>query len=58
MSPCHNGVLVKNHFSLAGETLYIGKPGYRNTIAPAIKQQVHPRSQLRHQRSKHLWALT
>ena len=25
----HNGVLVQNHFELKGETLYIGKPGYK-----------------------------
>jgi hypothetical protein len=25
----HGGVLMQNHFSLAGETRYIGKPSYR-----------------------------
>lgn len=27
-----NGVLVQNHFELKGETLYIGKPFYKNSI--------------------------
>jgi Domain of Unknown Function (DUF1080) len=37
----HNGVLVQNHFSLVGETLYIGKPAYRKYERAAIKLQSH-----------------
>jgi hypothetical protein len=37
----HNGVLVQNHFSLAGETLYIGKPVYKKYDRAAIKLQSH-----------------
>jgi hypothetical protein len=37
----HNGVLVQNHFSLLGETLYIGKPIYRKYDRAAIKLQSH-----------------
>jgi Domain of Unknown Function (DUF1080) len=37
----HNGVLVQNHFALAGETLYIGKPSYRPYQRAAIKLQAH-----------------
>jgi hypothetical protein len=37
----HNGVLVQNHFSLLGETLYIGKPVYRKYDRAAIKLQSH-----------------
>jgi hypothetical protein len=37
----HNGVLVQNHFNLLGETLYIGKPAYRNYDRAAIKLQSH-----------------
>jgi Domain of Unknown Function (DUF1080) len=37
----HNGVLVQNHFSLVGETLYIGKPVYRKYDRAAIKLQSH-----------------
>jgi hypothetical protein len=37
----HNGVLVQNHFALAGETLYIGKPVYRKFDRAAIKLQSH-----------------
>ena len=37
----HNGVLVQNHFRLTGETLYIGKPGYRAYDRAAIKLQAH-----------------
>lgn len=37
----HNGVLVQNHFTLLGETRYIGKPVYRNYDRAAIKLQSH-----------------
>jgi hypothetical protein len=37
----HNGVLVQNHFSLAGETFYIGKPVYKKYDRAAIKLQSH-----------------
>jgi hypothetical protein len=37
----HNGVLVQNHFSLLGETLYIGKPVYRQYDRAPIKLQSH-----------------
>ena len=37
----HNGVLVKNHSVLAGETLYIGKPSYRPHGPSPIKLQDH-----------------
>jgi hypothetical protein len=37
----HNGVLVQNHFSLVGETLYIGKPVYKKYDRAAIKLQSH-----------------
>jgi hypothetical protein len=37
----HNGVLVQNHFQLSGETLYIGKPAYRQYDRAAIKLQSH-----------------
>jgi hypothetical protein len=37
----HNGVLVQNHFQLTGETLYIGKPTYRQYERAAIKLQAH-----------------
>ncbi|MDP9007356.1 MAG: DUF1080 domain-containing protein [Pseudomonadota bacterium] len=37
----YNGVLVQNHFSLVGETLYIGKPVYRQYDRAAIKLQSH-----------------
>jgi Domain of Unknown Function (DUF1080) len=37
----HNGVLVQNHFGLAGETTYIGKPAYRPYQRAAIKLQAH-----------------
>jgi hypothetical protein len=37
----HNGVLVQNHFNLAGETLYIGKPVYKKYDRAAIKLQSH-----------------
>lgn len=39
---CFNGVLVQNHFELAGETLYIGKPFYRKYDRAPIKLQAHP----------------
>jgi len=37
----HDGVLVQNHFALAGETVYIGKPAYRMYDRAAIKLQSH-----------------
>lgn len=37
----HNGILVQNHFSLSGETVYIGKPAYRPYERAAIKLQAH-----------------
>jgi hypothetical protein len=37
----HNGVLVQNHFRLSGETVYIGKPVYRQYDRAAIKLQSH-----------------
>jgi hypothetical protein len=37
----HNGVLVQNHFQLTGETLYVGKPTYRQYERAAIKLQAH-----------------
>lgn len=37
----HNGVLVQNHFELAGETVYIGKPAYHKHDRAAIKLQAH-----------------
>jgi hypothetical protein len=37
----HNGLLVQNHFQLAGETVYIGKPAYRPYQRAAIKLQAH-----------------
>jgi hypothetical protein len=37
-----NGVLVQNHFELAGETLYIGKPFYKKYDRAPIKLQAHP----------------
>lgn len=37
----HNGVLVQNHFRLAGETVYIGKPAYRPYDRAPIKLQAH-----------------
>lgn len=37
----HNGVLVQNHFALAGETRYIGKPAYHPYDRAAIKLQAH-----------------
>ena len=36
-----NGVLVQNHFELKGETLYIGKPGYKKYDTAPIKLQAH-----------------
>jgi hypothetical protein len=36
-----NGVLVQNHFELAGETLYIGKPFYKKYDTAPIKLQAH-----------------
>jgi hypothetical protein len=37
----HNGVLVQNHTQLAGETAYIGKPGYHPYDRAPIKLQAH-----------------
>jgi hypothetical protein len=37
----HNGVLVQNHFALAGETRYIGKPSYHPYDRAPIKLQAH-----------------
>lgn len=37
----HNGVVVQNHVALQGETLYIGKPFYRQHGASPIKLQDH-----------------
>ena len=37
----HNGVLVQNHFRLAGETVFIGKPAYHPYDRAAIKLQAH-----------------
>ena len=36
-----NGVLVQNHFQLNGQTLYIGKPFYKNYDRAPIKLQAH-----------------
>ena len=36
-----NGVLVQNHFELKGQTLYIGKPFYKQYDAAPIKLQAH-----------------
>jgi len=36
-----NGVLVQNHFQLAGETFYIGKPVYKKYDSAPIKLQAH-----------------
>jgi hypothetical protein len=36
-----NGVLVQNHFELQGETLYIGKPFYKQYDSAPIKLQAH-----------------
>lgn len=36
-----NGVLVQNHFQLEGQTLYIGKPFYRQYDRAPIKLQAH-----------------
>ena len=37
----HNGVLIQNHFSLKGETLYIGPPSYKAFDGAPIKLQSH-----------------
>jgi hypothetical protein len=37
----HNGVLVQNNFELTGETLYIGKPYYKQYDSAPIKLQAH-----------------
>jgi len=37
----HNGVLIKNHFELKGETLYIGTPEYKKYDTAPIKLQAH-----------------
>lgn len=36
-----NGVLVQNHFQLKGQTLYIGKPFYKEYSSAPIKLQAH-----------------
>lgn len=36
-----NGVLVENHFELKGQTLYIGKPFYKQYDTAPIKLQAH-----------------
>jgi len=36
-----NGVLVQNHFELKGQTLYIGKPFYKQYDKAPIKLQAH-----------------
>ncbi len=36
-----NGVLVEDHFELKGQTLYIGKPGYKAHGPEPIKLQAH-----------------
>jgi len=36
-----NGVLVQNHVTLLGETLYIGKPNYKAYVRAPIKLQAH-----------------
>lgn len=36
-----NGVLVQNHFELKGQTLYIGKPFYKQYDRAPIKLQAH-----------------
>jgi hypothetical protein len=36
-----NGVLVENHFELKGQTLYIGKPFYKQYTSAPIKLQAH-----------------
>ncbi|HEX3602785.1 MAG TPA: DUF1080 domain-containing protein, partial [Steroidobacteraceae bacterium] len=37
----HNGILVQNHYSLTGETRYIGEPSYRPYQRAPIKLQAH-----------------
>ena len=37
----HNGVLIQNHVELAGETVYIGKPAYKQYDRAPIKLQAH-----------------
>ena len=37
-----NGVLVQNHFELLGQTLFIGKPFYKEYDKAPIKLQAHP----------------
>ncbi|MEO5772810.1 MAG: DUF1080 domain-containing protein [Sphingomicrobium sp.] len=37
----HNGLLVQDNFTLAGETAYIGKPAYHAHGATPIKLQAH-----------------
>jgi Domain of Unknown Function (DUF1080) len=36
-----NGVVVQNHFELKGQTLYVGKPFYKQYDAAPIKLQAH-----------------
>ena len=37
----HNGVLIQNHATLGGETVYIGKPQYKKYDSAPIKLQAH-----------------
>jgi len=37
----HNGVLIQNHFTLKGETVYIGAPAYKAFDGAPIKLQSH-----------------
>ena len=37
----HNGVLIQDDVSLAGETTFIGKPSYRPYTSAPIKLQAH-----------------
>jgi len=36
-----NGILIQNHFTLKGETLYIGTPSYKAFDGAPIKLQAH-----------------
>jgi hypothetical protein len=37
----HNGVLIQNHVELKGETVYIGKPQYKQFDSAPVKLQAH-----------------
>ena len=37
----HNGVLIQNHSTLGGQTVYIGKPEYKKYDSAPIKLQAH-----------------